>query len=57
MTEYIQYEDRSFLCKKNVSNMAGRVASHFDVERAPYADGKDCTFTMNAQPGQHINIR
>ncbi|XP_072168819.1 low-density lipoprotein receptor-related protein 12-like [Diadema setosum] len=57
-TAYIQDRVRSLLCMpKNVSDTAGRVASHHEVEHEPYADSMDCTFTMNAKPGQFINIR
>ncbi|XP_071785158.1 uncharacterized protein [Asterias amurensis] len=55
---YIQDANPSFMClPKNVSDVSGRVYSHMNVESVPYAGNKDCTFTINTQPGRRINIR
>ncbi|XP_038069945.1 uncharacterized protein LOC119739185 [Patiria miniata] len=55
---YIQDANPSFMClAKNVSDISGRVYSHLDVERAPYAPNMDCLFTINTQPGRRINLR
>ncbi len=42
---------------KNVSDISGKVYSHINVESVPYTGNKDCTFTINTQPGRRINIR
>ncbi|XP_022100932.1 uncharacterized protein LOC110984760 [Acanthaster planci] len=56
--DYIQDPNPSLLClAKNVSDVSGRVHSHLDVERAPYAPNMDCLLTIDTQPGRRINLR